>query len=77
MASVRFVVGVNDGPKPFDKKGKPYEKVHIESCKIGQWIKGRRKFFSTYEEAEDFATEHKAARCCKRKIEEELGRPLP
>lgn len=70
MSSNRFVVGINDN-------GRPYEVVHIEYCGRAQQIGVRRRFFVDFEEARAAAKEHRAATCCKRRIEEQLGRQVP
>ena len=73
MSSTRFVVGVNDGLKLFDKKGKPYEKVHIESCGKGRQIGAHRKFFADCQKALDFSADGEPAACCEKRIRKALG----
>jgi len=70
MSSTIFVVGLNDN-------GSYYEVVHIDSCEKGQLIGTRRRYFDDFEVALDKATEQRAGDCCKRKIEQELGRRVP
>ena len=66
MSSIEFFVGVNDGQKHFDKKGKPYEKAHLDDCGVGGRIdRRRREYFTDYQKALCFARDHKLGRCCE------------
>ncbi len=65
MSSTGFFVGVNDGPKPFDKKGKPYEKAHLDDCRVGGRIdRRRREYFTDYHQALCFARDQELGACC-------------
>ncbi len=74
MKSTIFVVGLNDN-------GTYYPVVHRKSChRVVREIRLRGVPFTNIESALCAATEHRMARggcTCKKKTEEELGRPLP
>ena len=77
MSSTAFAVGLNDN-------GTCYPVVHVIECchQVYDIIEGGRQvvLFTDLKEAELAATEERIAEggcSCKRKTEQELGRPLP